>query len=353
MYAVCAVLAGSVYVAFGGPVGHLAANSFPSIFVPVLLADLTHCVVNGLLLTGVIALSERVPPRQVLVGTLSKSVASYLGYGVFGLLMAVLWVGVGIGPLAALLVLLPLLVARWAFSQFAAEQQAYEATIASLVQAVETKDRYTRGHSERVARASVLIARVDRDARGPRQRAALRRDPARRREARRADQAAAEDRAGSPRTSSRPSSCTRCAAWRCSATSSSSTRRSRGSCTTTSGSTAAATRWACGARDPRVRPRHRRRRRVRLDDLDPLVPRRPHRRRGRRRAAALQGHASSTRAWSTRSSRRWAASPGSAPRPGRRRTSCCPPRTEVEAVDHDDPSLLGPASSGRADRDLR
>jgi HD-GYP domain-containing protein (c-di-GMP phosphodiesterase class II) len=44
-------------------------------------------------------------------------------------------------------------------SQFAEEQDAYRATIATLVQAVETKDPYTRGHSERVARASVMIGR--------------------------------------------------------------------------------------------------------------------------------------------------------------------------------------------------
>jgi hypothetical protein len=166
MFAICALLAGLVYVHFGGPYaqpGHphpLSSHSFPNVLVPVALADLAHCLLNGLLLTGVICLSERVPPRQVLLGTLYKSVASYLGYGIFGLLMAVLWVGVGINALAAVLVLLPLVVARWAFSQFAAEQQAYQSTIAALVQAVETKDRYTRGHSERVARASVMIARV-------------------------------------------------------------------------------------------------------------------------------------------------------------------------------------------------
>ena len=46
-----------------------------------------------------------------------------------------------------------------------------------------------------------------------------------------------------------------------------------------------------GDRDPRVRPRHRRRRRVRLDDLDPVLPRRASGRRGGRGARALQGHA--------------------------------------------------------------
>ncbi|MGH3390261.1 MAG: HD-GYP domain-containing protein, partial [Actinomadura sp.] len=59
---------------------------------------------------------------------------------------------------SAALAILPLFVARWAFAQTRAQQQAYEATIATLCQAVETKDYYTRGHSERVSRGSVMIA---------------------------------------------------------------------------------------------------------------------------------------------------------------------------------------------------
>ncbi|WP_285498484.1 HD-GYP domain-containing protein, partial [Actinomadura sp. NBRC 104425] len=59
---------------------------------------------------------------------------------------------------AAVLVLLPLFIARWALEQTHAQQQAHAATLAALCQAVETKDYYTRGHSERVSRGSVMIA---------------------------------------------------------------------------------------------------------------------------------------------------------------------------------------------------
>jgi HD-GYP domain-containing protein (c-di-GMP phosphodiesterase class II) len=56
-------------------------------------------------------------------------------------------------------VLVPLFVARWAIGQFAAQERAYASTMAALCQAVETKDYYTRGHSERVSRGSAMIAR--------------------------------------------------------------------------------------------------------------------------------------------------------------------------------------------------
>jgi HD-GYP domain-containing protein (c-di-GMP phosphodiesterase class II) len=90
---------------------------------------------------------------------MARSVISYLAYGLFGVSLAVLWEPAGVGPTAALLLLLPLFVARWAYAQYAEEQRAYDRTVRALMAAVETKDLYTRGHSERVSAASVLIAR--------------------------------------------------------------------------------------------------------------------------------------------------------------------------------------------------
>jgi HD domain len=128
------------------------------VVLAVLAAGLVHCVVNGLLIVGVLWAAERVSPVRVIRSTLLPTAPGYLGYSLLGLLMGVLWQSVG--ALSAALVVLPLIVARWAISQYTAEQAAYEATVRALVQAVETKDLYTRGHSERVATASVMIARV-------------------------------------------------------------------------------------------------------------------------------------------------------------------------------------------------
>jgi len=91
------------------------------------------------------------------VGLSARLLLSDLGYAAYGLLMAALWSVVGF--FAPLLVLIPLFVARWAVTQFAEQRKAYEATVGALCQAVETKDFYTRGHSDRVSRGSVMIAR--------------------------------------------------------------------------------------------------------------------------------------------------------------------------------------------------
>jgi HD domain len=134
---------------------------FPYLLVPFVASSIAMCVVNGLLVAVIVHLHQAVPMRVVFQGTMAGSVLNYVGYGLFGLLLAVLWSanGAGVGPAAAILVLLPLYVARWAYEQSAEQQRAYDRTVRALIAAVETKDLYTRGHSERVSAGSVLIAR--------------------------------------------------------------------------------------------------------------------------------------------------------------------------------------------------
>jgi HD-GYP domain-containing protein (c-di-GMP phosphodiesterase class II) len=158
MFVVAAGLTGATYQALGGGTG-LTADDFPRVLLPVLAADLVHCAVNGALVAGVVGLAERVSPVRVFQGTMAHSVLPYLGYGMLGICLAVLWDGVGVGPASVVLLLLPLFVARWAYAQYAEEQAAYDRTVRALMAAVETKDLYTRGHSERVSAASVLIGR--------------------------------------------------------------------------------------------------------------------------------------------------------------------------------------------------
>lgn len=49
-------------------------------------------------------------------------------------------------------------ISSWVFAQYHRERAAHRATIRALVQAVDIKDQYTRGHSERVGQASAMIA---------------------------------------------------------------------------------------------------------------------------------------------------------------------------------------------------
>jgi hypothetical protein len=156
MYALSAYLAGRTYLACGGLVGTPGPHSFPGLIGPFAAAAVVYVAVNFMLLHAVFWMTRDPDAPQSRVGLDLKLWLTDLGYGAFGVLIAALWSV--LGPFTPVLVLIPVFVARWAVAQFAAQQRAYEATVSALCQAVETKDFYTRGHSERVSRGAVMIA---------------------------------------------------------------------------------------------------------------------------------------------------------------------------------------------------
>jgi HD superfamily phosphohydrolase YqeK len=155
--ALCAFTAGEIYLLVpGGAPGFLHAH-FPSVLLAVVVAGLTQSFLNHVLVAAAISTTAHIRMKQVWWSGMSETTVPSLGYGLIGLFIAVLWSG-GVGPAAGVLVLAPMLIARWAFQQYGEQHKAYEATVASLIRAVETKDYYTRGHSERVSKASVMLA---------------------------------------------------------------------------------------------------------------------------------------------------------------------------------------------------
>jgi len=156
MYTLSAYLAGRAFLLFGGHVGAPGPSSFPGIIGSFAAAAVVHVVVNFTLVRAAFRLTNAADDSHGRLGLDFKLWLTDLGYGAFGLLIAALWSV--LGPFTPVLVLIPVFVARWAVAQFAEQQRSYEATVSALCQAVETKDFYTRGHSERVSRGSVMIA---------------------------------------------------------------------------------------------------------------------------------------------------------------------------------------------------
>ncbi|MFF0577144.1 HD-GYP domain-containing protein [Streptosporangium saharense] len=154
-FAICGYAAGWVYESLGGKARLPDIAGFDALIVPFAGAAAVFVPLNFVLIAIVLVVTgqaDQVPPLR----GLAQFMVSYLGYATFGLLIAGLWATVN--SISAVLVLLPLFVARWAFGQYVAQQRSYDATIAALCQAVETKDYYTRGHCTRVSLASGMIA---------------------------------------------------------------------------------------------------------------------------------------------------------------------------------------------------
>jgi hypothetical protein len=160
MGALSGLLAGRAYLALNGKVGPPYFGPHPwHIIVPFAAAAAVHVLTNQGLIWGVYRLNRgrRMLRNEGLESSLPLLLASDLGYAALGLVIATLWLKMGV--FAPVLVLIPLFVARWAMGQFAEQQRAYSATMKALCQAVETKDYYTRGHGDRVSLGAGMIAR--------------------------------------------------------------------------------------------------------------------------------------------------------------------------------------------------
>jgi hypothetical protein len=159
MHALSGLAAGDAYLAINRSVGFPNYHRFGVTLLAFAVAAVVHVAANH----GMIWLINRlngasVPTRaDASESSLVLLLSSDLGYASLGLVIASLWMIMH--WFAAVIVLVPLFVARWAMAQFAEEQRAYTATMNALCQAVETKDYYTRGHGDRVSRGSVMIAR--------------------------------------------------------------------------------------------------------------------------------------------------------------------------------------------------
>lgn len=121
------------------------------------LAFLISYIVNSALPTLAVALTTGLNPRDAFTTLLGWSVPAYMSTAPFAVLIALLYVHVGYT--GVLLFVLPLLAARMSFKLYRDMRKNYIETIQSLTQAIDAKDHYTMGHSERVAYYSVEIGR--------------------------------------------------------------------------------------------------------------------------------------------------------------------------------------------------
>ncbi len=152
-YALSVGVAGLTYQYIGGVVGF---QNFFKFALPAALCALTYCVINSILVTIVISFSQEARITTVWRVNIKEMIPSYLAEAPMGFLMAIVYVEVGI--IGILLFFLPLLLARRSFELYTKMRKVYLDTIRALAAAIDAKDPYTKGHSERVAETSIALA---------------------------------------------------------------------------------------------------------------------------------------------------------------------------------------------------
>lgn len=129
--------------------------NWESVFVYIIVA-LTYMFVNLSIVSVALSMMQGKRLIDLWLSIVRWTAPNFLPLVPLGLLVALVYNNYG--PLGLMLLFIPLLVSRHSFQLYVDMRQNYLATVEALVQALEAKDAYTSGHSERVARLSVSIA---------------------------------------------------------------------------------------------------------------------------------------------------------------------------------------------------
>jgi HD-GYP domain-containing protein (c-di-GMP phosphodiesterase class II) len=123
----------------------------------IVLVGFSFTAVNTLLAVTGASLRTNSPIGRILALSVRNTLFGTVALVFLGWLMAEVATRVGLG--AAVLFMVPLLLARYSFTKYAETRALFFGTVSALSQAIDAKDGFTRGHADRVSRIAGAIAR--------------------------------------------------------------------------------------------------------------------------------------------------------------------------------------------------
>ncbi|HEY8910714.1 MAG TPA: HD-GYP domain-containing protein [Desulfosporosinus sp.] len=121
-----------------------------------LIAAAVYMVINTTIVAIALGAISGKSPWSIWVNNLRWGLPNFIALVPLGFLLALLYKNWG--ALGVSLIFIPLLASRHSFQLYVDMRENYLSTVEALVQALEAKDTYTSGHSERVGKLAVAMA---------------------------------------------------------------------------------------------------------------------------------------------------------------------------------------------------
>lgn len=125
--------------------------------LPLTVAAITYFIINTIAVMFILAFTQNISPLRIWSINFRSLVPNYITLVPIGFLMAYTYKFYG--PLSVSIFFIPLLLARYIFKTYMDMREIYLSTLTALVETLDAKDSYTRGHSERVAAYAAEISR--------------------------------------------------------------------------------------------------------------------------------------------------------------------------------------------------
>jgi putative nucleotidyltransferase with HDIG domain len=131
------------------------------LFLGLMLSAVIYYLLNGLLAVAAVSARTGLAFRTIWAQDVRGIAANLIGLAPLGWLMAQIFtLPNNVGWWATPLFVVPLFTTRLAYHRYVETRELFEQTIGALANAVDARDRYTRGHSNRVSHIAEEMCRV-------------------------------------------------------------------------------------------------------------------------------------------------------------------------------------------------
>lgn len=137
--------------------GNFNINNIMTNFIPIVIFSSTYLVINHFIISILLSLHTKKNVFFCFINNMRLALLNYIIMIPFGVIIAVVFNE--FSYIGVLCLICPILLVRYTFSLYMDTNNEYKQTVNAFMHAIEARDKYTEGHSQRVAEISCKIAK--------------------------------------------------------------------------------------------------------------------------------------------------------------------------------------------------
>lgn len=152
MFASGLLISNYIYIKVGGTTGEIYPN-----IIPIIIFSMIYIIINNIIVAALIAIRTGKSVLYCFIDNVRLTILSYVVMIPIGLGLAIAFQNYSYW--GVIVPLFPILLVKYTFTYYAEANSQYIQTVETLMNAMEARDKYTQGHSHRVAEIACILAK--------------------------------------------------------------------------------------------------------------------------------------------------------------------------------------------------